>query len=265
MSIGETPPYSEAFTLRQVPLSTSDTLPLPESRIAESIFQLHTPAVSGPVNLETITTFQPYWILLGSMAIIAIILNLTYKYYANYFIGYFAPKMAGDYSERENKFGIIPRLINLVFIFNLALFLHKTFPYLGIYLPFDSSLQDMMIFTGVVFILWLVKTLVTVLIHSVFSNYTTGIQLLKINQQAEYVLSIILIPINFVLYYTFSDILIVSGLMLVVLFILLWGVIKLFFTIKDISSFYSYQIFIYLCTLEILPVFVIVRYYFMHL
>lgn len=254
--------YSQAFLIRQVPENTQDSLAIPSIEQAESLFQSSKDISSfTPVLVEHGHSFQAFWFLTVSMLLVAILLNTMRKRYVHYFLSYFSDHYRIDAGDREDKLGIIARLLNVLFLVNLSLLLYKLFDLLGLHVHFVTGINDFWIFSALVVLTWLTKSFITVLVHFIFTSFNQGFQLLKINQQAEYVASLFLIPFNFILYYSFSNLFLAYIFLGFIAIILLIGLAKLYLLLKQISSFYPYQIFIYLCTLEILPVVTIVKYY----
>jgi hypothetical protein len=86
------------------------------------------------------------------------------------------------------------------------------------------------------------------------------LELLKINQQVEFVLMIALIPANSLFYYSANTIDFGYYIIGLLAFIIIMGLIKVVINLKQISHLYTYQIFIYLCTLELLPILVILKF-----
>lgn len=254
--------YYHAFDNQIIPLSTKDSIPENDNAIAPSIIgwknnQIENISASRPVDIS----FQPLWVLILSMVLIALMANLMHRHYKVFLLSFFVNRLKSINAEKDEKLGLFSRILSIFFILNLSVFVMKFLELGHFEMPINYGLKSFVLLTLLVFVLWLAKTLLTLSIHAIFTNWKNGIELLKISQQAELVMTLLLIPINFLFYYSFPNIEFAYFGLIILAIILFIGMSKLFFNLKEISNLHSYQIFIYLCTLEILPLMVIIKYF----
>jgi hypothetical protein len=262
MILQDSIPYYQAFDIRKVPHSLSDTIQNIEPELTQSIFDSSSKFQHYLTELPNLSNdnFQPFWILLFTLAFVAFIGNLMYRQYKTYLFDFFSFRLVSNNADKDERLGLLALLINLFFLLNISMFLMRIVELGNWIIPFTSHLQQYLIILGLIFSFWLAKYVVTIFIHTVFTNFKNGLELLKINQQVEFVLMIALIPANSLFYYSANTIDFGYYIIGLLAFIIIMGLIKVVINLKQISHLYTYQIFIYLCTLELLPILVILKF-----
>jgi len=257
----DTIPYSAAFQGAAIPLSSKDTVEN-KSITTKSLFSVDNRHNQQPQPRLQQNGFQPFWFLFGSLIIIGFI-NLAYhKWFISEFAAFFRFKSRViSHLEKENRKGVFSLIFYLIFFFNFAVFIR--YSAISFRLPFFSLQNPLLTFLLIAAIIAaysIVKKIITALMTILFSDYSRIQSLFQIDSQAVLVYATLLLPLNFIYIYTFPlpvftiIILIISALLFV------FRLVKLFINIRTNTTFHNYQIILYLCSLEILPVVVLVKY-----
>lgn len=262
MIFTDTIPYHQAFSTHPVPLSVKDCIDaIPQTTPVVLFGNKNQNIVNHPVEHPQVIDFQPFWILVFSMAFIALVGNLMFHGYKNYFLSFFIPRLKSTNAENDERSGLLDRVISLFFILNFSLFIYRLSNFHSWSLFYNHALERFVFIFLIILIFWLLKTSITLFIQSIFTNWKNGLSILKINQHVEFIFLIILVPANFLFYYLFNSYHFGYFVLLIMALFLLIGMVKLFLNIQQLTTLRRYQIIVYLCTLEILPLLVIFKYF----
>jgi len=261
MENADTIPYSAAFQGAATPLSSKDTVEN-KSITTKSLFSVDNRHNQQPQPRLHQNGFQPFWFLFGSLFIIGLI-NLTYhKWFVSEITSFFRFSSRTIINqEKENRKGVFSLIFYLIFFFNIAVFIR--YSAISFQLPFFSLQNPLLTFllvTAIIAAYSIIKKIITAILTVLFSDYSRIQSLFQIDSQTVLVYATLLLPLNFIYIYTFPTpvfaiiILIISALLFV------FRLVKLFINIRTNTTFHNYQIILYLCSLEILPVVVLVKY-----
>ncbi len=260
----DTIPYQEVFGNQGTITFSVDSLHELSQDATPSLFisdyQLYEPTLQKRPQTEM---FQPFWFLILSLVFIVILTNIFRGATKSLFLGFFVKRVSSGVNEqdRAEKSQILPRLINVFFLLNLSIFLNSYFylfhePVRD--LMFKEPLLNLFLF---VFLLWLARFLFFLIMHSVFINWKTALQLTTESYQTELVFTAVLIPANFIFHYALPNQLFASIIFYILVAIFLLNIVSQFKTLLEKSALQTYQIFLYLCTLELLPLLVVFKYF----
>ena len=195
-------------------------------------------------------------ILLFDLLLIALLKAFYWKITKQLFLSIFAQRYANQYLREENVFAERATiLITVIMLINLSLFLSKMI--FGINLsPYNFS--KIFIWISVVF---LIKTLVIHLLGYIFILKSLAKLSIYFSFLFDRALGITLFPV--IVFMFFSSIstsvtlyIISLGIMLFFLLIKMYWILKIGIVSFGLSKYY---LFLYLCTLEILPLLLIIK------
>ncbi|MBN2745220.1 MAG: DUF4271 domain-containing protein [Bacteroidales bacterium] len=260
----DTIPYQAAFGFQPTNGISGDSALLLSQDCAPSLFytdyQLYEPSLQKRHQSEM---FQPFWFLILSLVFIIILTNVFRGTTKSLFLGFFVKRVSSGVNEqdRAEKSQILPRLINFFFLLNLSIFLNTYFflfhePIRGFL--FNEPLFNLFIF---LFALWLVRFVFFLITHLVFLNWKSAVQLTAESYQTELVFTAVLIPSNFLFHYALPNPLFAQVVLSILAVVFFLNIISQFKTLWEKSALRGYQIFLYLCTLEILPLLVVFKYF----
>ena len=254
--------YQAAFFSESAILTTSDSVSLDKTIKTSSIlsetknqntpFQKYLRPPSEGVN--------PFWILMGSLVIFAFLNLFFYKYNKYKIFGFFYSKYKSLNLEKEYRNNLLSRILSLVFFFNITLFLQLLSQGFNFIIPTINGLSGYWLIFLFILAFSLLKTIFVILSSILFSTYDQGLLLLKINNEAQWVVTIVLIPLNFLLLYATNSNWMIFLIIAILVIIFTIKLYKLYLKIHKTTYYYNYQIILYLCSLEIIPLLVLFRY-----
>lgn len=131
-------------------------------------------------------------------------------------------------------------------------------------LPIKGFSLYFLFFIGLV-LYSLVKKFFGFLLGFVVEEYSKSKRYFLLKQLYSQLIGLTLIPLLIIYYYApFSSALYLFGLIGFFLFVKVYGALRIAYLFVFELKYFSYQIFIYLCTLEILPVLVVVKFLMNH-
>jgi hypothetical protein len=220
---------------------------------------------TGPKTLNTNKSVQKEWVM-GIAVFSAALFVLIRIYFQKYFSSIVTSAVNIQIAEKltREKNVIVRRvftLLNLNFVISSSLFIYMGFTKLNVNLPFHTSFQNYLFIliglSGILFFRYLIILSVGSIFDSIrlFREYLHNTYLINKN------LGLYLLPLIISVFYLkqpFSDIIFYVSLIIV-------GISILYKYIRAIQIIMRYNIFLfytflYLCTLEILPVLVGIKF-----
>ena len=151
--------------------------------------------------------------------------------------------------------------LNAIFVLSMSLFLYQVIHFYGVEIPYTDTVSPFLIILGIVLIVYPLKSLGLLLIGWVFNDSEKFKEYIFNVFLINKILGLSLIPIVVLVAYITSGhaILLKLGATMVIMFYIyrLFRGYSIGRAAANLSQFY---IFLYLCTLEILPLIVITRY-----
>ena len=195
-------------------------------------------------------------ILTFDLLLIALLKAFYQKFTKQLFLSVFAQRYANQYLKEENAFTErVTFLVTIIMLINISLFLSKTM-YGENLTPFDF--WNMVIITTVFF---LTKTIIIRLLGYIFLIKSLAKLGIYFSFLFDRVMGVILFPIIVFMFFSpinASPILVIFSVIVIALFLL----IKIFWIWEiGIGGFGlpRYYLFLYLCTLEILPLLIFTK------
>ena len=253
--------YQAVFPSNSVIIHTNDSVKENASE-TQSLFseQTYDSKSFVKINKTSHNGIEPFWILAGSLVMVAFLNLIFHKYYKYKILGFFFSKYKSLNLEKEERNKLLSRVLSLIYFFNLALFLYVIIPLLNLNLPFIHGVNTYWVIFLFITIFSIAKSIIIMGLSLLFTNFEQGWTLLSVNNESQWVLTLILLPLNFFLIYAFNILWLIAliGLLLTIIFVI--KQVKLYILVRRSCSYYNYQIILYLCSLEILPLLVIFRY-----
>ena len=203
---------------------------------------------------------EPFWILIASLLIVAFLNMVFHKYYKYKIMGFFYSKFKSLNIEKEERNRQLSRVLSLIFYFNFALLLYVSIPILGFSIPDFFGLNLYWIVVIFIILFSILKSAIYLVSSLLFASFEQGWELLRINNESQWVATLILLPLNFILLYAFNTIWMAYSIAALLVIVFMIKQVKLYLKIRGNTSYYNYQIILYLCGLEILPLLVMFRY-----
>jgi len=203
---------------------------------------------------------EPFWILMASLLIVAFLNLVFHKYYKYKIMGFFYSKFKSLNIEKEERNKQLSRILSLIFYFNFALLLYVSIPLLGFSIPDFYGLDLYWIVVLFIVFFSILKSVIYLVSSLLFTNFEQGWELLRINNESQWVATLTLLPLNFLLIYASYSIWMFYLIASILAVIFIIKQVKLYSKIRGTTSYYNYQIILYLCGLEILPLLVMFRY-----
>ncbi|OIP01259.1 MAG: hypothetical protein AUJ98_05040 [Bacteroidetes bacterium CG2_30_33_31] len=260
-AIKDTVFYKDAFLFNQIPANILDTIKIAPKHPAATIFQkssLSAHSFSQKVLIQK-SNFQPFWILLLSLIIFAIMRMVFVKYMKYRILGFFIEKYHGVNYTTEQAAGLIPQIINIIFYANISVFVFELLHIFGVKTNPTADLKYFGIITLIVLLFSVAKTLIITLSGLLFSTYDNAMQLINIKNDSGFAKTVALVPLNFILIYGYNNLIFSYISLGIIATIFLIKIFKMYLQIRASSNFQVYQIFLYLCSLEILPFFILYK------
>lgn len=195
-----------------------------------------------------------------------VILAAARLFYAKYFVPVFEAAYNYQLSIKlfRDKNAILQRIsfaMNTVFVLSLALFSYLLLSYYDVYRFGFSDIQVYLVLVVAITLMYVIKTISSKILgylfvyRELFAEYVHHVFIYKKS------IGVYLIPISLLLAYApdgFNHIYMISGIVIVVLLYLLRTLrtIKIFIS-SSVSFFYM---ILYLCSLEILPILILVKF-----
>ncbi len=252
--------YRDAFPDRALALA-GDSVAKGRHKEVKSLFSGSEHLVKGFEihHRESDSGFQPFWLLAASLLVL-IFLKFIYSERLNILIINFVNLKAGRQQGKAEGNKALPALLMyLVFFVNFSLFV----------LAFEGAANGTF-HTSKLFAFWplffaiflytLFKITMTYISGIVFFDIDAIAPMLQLNTACVLNCILVLLPANFLFIYTFN--LPEFGYIVLIIIALLFflKLTNLYFRLRALSSLLGYQIILYLCTLEILPLIVLVKY-----
>ncbi len=210
--------------------------------------------IQGKKNeIFQIDYFFLFFILL--LTILAIIKIQSQKIFSATIKSIINPKFSAILSREGNFFKSRAFIFILIYAcFGLGLILYVFF---GQYLPIiNEGIKILYLVIGFS-LLFLIKTLIIYAIGIFFNIKTLAIKYIHQIIFINYYIAIFIFPLAFIYnYFSYAIILYTTIILLCLLFI--YRIVKGFLIFH--TKFYAYEIFLYLCTIEILPLLLIVKF-----
>lgn len=203
-------------------------------------------------------------VLLVCLLIFTISNLLFRKFLKNHALSFFIDKYKAVNIDTEQKIGIIPALLSFNFYLVLAVFIMQTLNFFGLNDSNYSQWELLGILVLFIFGFSIFKILFYILSSLLFSSYPVAKSILGINNQFEYILTILFIPINFLFIFSFQVYIMLFIALILFSIALIYKLIKTFLVLKNETLYQGFQIILYLCTLEILPLLVIILWPFLY-
>jgi len=151
--------------------------------------------------------------------------------------------------------------LNAVFVLSMSLFLYQIMQYYKVEMPYADTVSSFLIILGVVFIIYPLKSLGLRLIGWVFNDSEKFKEYIFNVFLINKILGLALVPIVTLVAYMTSGqgMLFKLGAMLVIV-LYIYRLIRGYSIGRAVANLSQFYIFLYLCTLEILPLIVVTRY-----
>ena len=151
--------------------------------------------------------------------------------------------------------------LNAIFILSMSLFLYQLIEYYDVFLPLADTINSFLLILPVVLLLYPLKSLVLQLVGWIFSDTEKCSEYIFHVFLINKILRLSLIPIVVLATYLSSgqEVLLQVGVSLVVLFYV-YRLFRGYFIGRANANLSQFYIFLYLCTLEILPLIIITRF-----
>lgn len=254
--------YQSVFFTEPGITNLNDSVLQQKSYLTQSLFSTTTKTSQPFIKVERpkVSGIEPFWILLGSLLVFAFINLVFHKYYKYKILGFFYSKYKSLNLEKEDRNKLLSRFLSLIFFFNIALFVYLAIPILNITIPEFFGIPLYWTIFLFVIAFSFIKSSLLLGTSLLFTNFDEGWALLRINNESQWVMTILLLPLNFLLNYTFHRLEMIYIIASILMIIFTIKQFRLYSKIRLTSSYYTYQIILYLCILEILPLMVIFRY-----
>ena len=205
------------------------------------------------------------WIL-GVLVLIFLILAWVRVYHLrrlNQLLQAFVYKLHVHTLLRSNDY-MIKRIslgLNAVFVLTMSLFLYQLIEYYNVALPFANTVSSFLLILPVLLLLYPLKSLVLQLVGWIFSDTEKIPEYIFNVFLINKILGLSLVPIVVLTAYLSSgqEVLLRVGISLVVLFYV-YRLFRGYFIARATANLSQFYIFLYLCTLEILPLIIITRF-----
>lgn len=173
-------------------------------------------------------------------------------------------KSRRDFRLRENVNTETPGIIILFFFISNYFITLSLFLFLSInnFIANLSLVENKYLLFIIISVIsfYLIRVIIILFAGYIFNTKDAANQQLKLYINIDNIIGVILIPILFLLLFLQSDFIFYAGIILLsILYIFRW--FQTFILGKSISGFSILHLFMYLCTLEIIPVLVLIKLY----
>lgn len=239
------------------------TPPPPRKQFVEtsSVFQPHNlePKHRGPLAINQQSTDWITLVFLVCLIVFAWLQTSYSKRLGQIFRAVAQPHHVNQLEREGNLFkeritlglGLIYYLVSSVFVF-------QAFTMFGSIPPELNSLALAGIILAGIFLYQLIKSAIIYFIGVIFNTGESARQYQLIILIFNYIIGIILFPVAVIAFYWNSSAILIAGIVIVSL-LLLYRIFRGILTGRDNRSYNLFYLFLYLCTLEILPLLLIFK------
>ncbi len=229
---------------------------------SESIFDNHELQVDNQGYITRPNTFDnnPFWFLIGGLIVLAII-NIFYPRFTMNIIASGVIKGADKKQvnkEKENTGFLLTQAVNLIYIVNLSILIFWTLKYFGILQTQFSNIATQLVIVASVFVFSRLKTVAMYLYFVLYKYFASAEQIINLKRASENAIGVFLLALLWFIIYL-DNIYFALAAFVITLII---SSVRMFFSYRQIMSstgFNHIQIIMYLCTLEILPLVVLLK------
>jgi len=239
------------------------TPPPPQKQFLEttSVFRHHNlaPKHSGPLAINQQATDWITLVFLVCLVVFAWLQTSYSKRMGQIFRAVARPHFVNQLEREGNLFKERITLgLGLNYYLISSVFVYQVFSEFGVVPSGLNSLTLTALILAGIFVYQFMKSSIIHLIGIVFNSTESARQYQLIILIFNYIMGIILFPIVVIAFYWNSTALIITGIIIVSL-LLLYRIFRGFLTGLDNKSYNLFYLFLYLCTLEILPLLLIFK------
>ena len=217
----------------------------------------HHTDVKNPISRTTQSYDAIHLLIFLSLMLYALVQFFAFHRIKAVFYYLFKPKKAETFYVSSDKISIsfIGVIFQLLYYFSLALFLVQVFPFFG----FHNAFWKTFLVVGILIMLYKVVSFILHFIFSFIFEINSAFRLgLKNTLFMQLIIGVLLIPFNFFIAYNQHQVFVYIALIL--LFSLsIYSFIRKIILSKRVLSFSLFHIILYFCSVEILPLLILLK------
>jgi hypothetical protein len=232
-------------------------MPNPAIRKHTSVWQMKSAEVFTPVSRD-----HEFYLMAG----IFLFLGLTIRFFPKYFMDMSRLFFQSGFRQKSIRDQLLQNTaaslaVNAIFFFTAGLYIYQ----IGVYQGFEFSgtwLSQILACIAFLLVVYLIKRIALSLGGWIFASHEMANQYAFIIFFVNKIIGLVLLPIIVVLFLGRQSLhpffTVISFIVLVLLF--LYRYFQILPTVRRQSGVSSFHFFIYLCTFEIIPILIIVKY-----